>query len=145
MTGHMLGNLLAELKSVPVGNRNLDADVYEAVGFRVKRTPEHRVIGKIGRTWAYLSDSRWIAMGHVTTDLTDAVRLCRSLVPNVHWTVSNRADSDPETCFAELLPNPDRVNFGHVETARTPELALCACIVSALVFGLAPCGVEAAA
>lgn len=143
MTGSVnLQRLLDELLSVPVGSRDLDADIYEAVGFRVKRTPEHRVIGKVGRTWAYLAAGRWVAMGNVTTDLTDTVRLCRSLLPKAHWTVSNVAESDHARAFAELVPNPAYANFGHVLLGRTPELALCGCMVSAMIFG---CRAEAVA
>lgn len=49
--------LAARLRRAKHGSRDLDADVFEALGWRVKRAPETpRGVG-----WRYFKDSRWCA------------------------------------------------------------------------------------
>jgi hypothetical protein len=109
------------------GCRYLDAAIYEALGFRVKRHPEqttNRYGGtRYGRSWAFLRDSRWEAMRHLTTSIDDAA----SLVPD-GWTwfgTNLGEDGQPQACVTDA----DHVD--HVGNAATPALALCSAAVRA--------------
>lgn len=69
--------VIARLEAATEGSRELDGDIYEALGYRVKRSPDvpkgwrHRTT----RAWAFLRDSRWESIRHLTTSLDAALTL----------------------------------------------------------------------
>jgi hypothetical protein len=70
----MIAEVIEKIRTAEFGNRDLDADFMEALGYRVVRTaPSHR-----GNAWKYLSAEygarHWYAIPHVTTSFDDAVR-----------------------------------------------------------------------
>lgn len=114
--------LIADLERAGRGSRDLDADVYEALGHLVKRTATINDYGRRGQSWRYWPISpdgspRWLAMRNLTTSMDDAI----SLVPeSLGWTADHAPGQRPRAYVSGL---------GNVEIAggeaATPALALC--------------------
>lgn len=71
MTTATVAVTLARLRRAKHGSRDLDADVFEALGWRVKRAPERDG----GIAWRYFENSRWCVLPNVTTRVDDALTL----------------------------------------------------------------------
>lgn len=124
-------SLVSRLEGAVVGSRELDADIYEAMGFEVKRRAKHYGGRRFSRAWAYLRDSRWEAMGHLTTSVDAALSLAGRVLPGCCFRVQKTLPAEEgyvrKPFWATVGPS------GEQETshAATPALALCAAILKA--------------
>ena len=83
-------NLLAladrcEATSKP--DRALDADIYEALGFTVRRKPRHLVGRRTPPGGIYQQGALWKALGTVSGNIDVAVGLLRQKAPGWSWSV----------------------------------------------------------
>lgn len=115
-------DLIKALEGAEGGSRELDADIYEALGFEVKRRAEWLGGRRFTRAYAFLRDSRWEAMGHLTTSVDDAMRLIRR--PGDWW----RIDQTGARQFQAVISSKGESNHAF---CATPALALCAALLRA--------------
>lgn len=110
--------LIERLEAASYPSRELDADVYEALGYMVKRAPQYR--RQIA--WQYRKDgTRWESMRRLTASLDDAL----SMVPNGWaWT----AHSTGTVTLAKGLARRPIVNGF---STATPALGACAAVLKA--------------
>lgn len=118
-------HLIERLKAANDGSRELDADIYEAMGFEVKRRAEWQGGRRFSRSYAFLRDSRWEAMAHLTTSLDDGMRLAASFNPAgaPYITLSTGGENTASVSF-----RPRENGFA---SAATLPLALCIAILLA--------------
>lgn len=100
--------LIHTLGTVDRGDRELDADIYEALGFAVKRSGR-------GFAWRYFSQSRGLAMRNYTGSIEDALTLAPDWVNS--WKLASYAN-----CATAEISGVDDCAGGE---ARTPALAIC--------------------
>lgn len=143
MTTATVAVTLARLRRAKHGSRDLDADVFEALGlgWRVKRAPERDG----GIAWRYFENSRWHVLPNVTTRVDDALRLlpvgCGAKIVVTWDRLADAIVFDPVTgeewdqvglrrdARGRRRPLAEFVRtFKH---AATPALALCAAILHA--------------
>lgn len=69
------------------GGRALDADIYEALGFRVQREP----IGRSSFSWRYFNPEgrRWQTLEYLSSSVDECSRFIEQRHPSWAWTVSN--------------------------------------------------------
>jgi hypothetical protein len=105
------------------GDRALDADVYEAMGFTVRRKPA--VLGqRYSRGGVYDDGAKWAAVGRVTADLGTTSAMIARLLAGTPWGIFY----DPKNSKAGF-----RAHVGECQaTASTAALALCAAILRAI-------------
>jgi len=75
-------------------DRNLDADIYEALGFTVRRKPKHLVGRRTPAGGIYLQGSLWKALGMVSGNIDVAVGLLRQKAPEWRWSLQCMAGED---------------------------------------------------
>lgn len=70
-----ISQVIKRLQAASRGDRDLDADIYAALGYRVRR-----IMGAGRRSWVVIPshESYWQSMDRPTTSLDDAVRLLPS-------------------------------------------------------------------
>lgn len=118
----VLAALVGRLERAECGSRELTADIYEALGYRVKRSlADHE--GKIA--FRYFHDSRWLGMRDLTTNLADS--LC--LLPAGAWWIVAAGQTRPdEPLYGAQIRRPvigtDEI-LGEGEHRSSPELAFC--------------------
>lgn len=111
---------IAALAASPKGSRNLDADVYEALGFPVKREPKFAGRHLVDKAWSFLEGSRWKAMLHFSTSIEDAL----TLVPaESYWLLGKGRTRATEPLYAMQILDGDRV-IGEAEHESGP-MAIC--------------------
>ncbi len=133
MSGETLLALAERCEKAERGSRDLDADIYEALGFEVKRTPrlsENRWGGKrYGRSWAFLRGSRWEAMRSYSTSLDAALALTGK---DTFWRLGNDGEGPDVAAFKATITSGDGPTLAfHDAVAATPALALCAAALRA--------------
>lgn len=103
-----LGELIERVEKATGPSRGLDADVYETLGYPVKRRPE-RTIGKTGRAvwsraWSYqVSESgRWFAMERLSASLDAVIALVEKQAPGWGWRVATCSVSDDAWLFPDF-------------------------------------------
>lgn len=117
---------LADRIEQSFGGRDLDADIYAAFGFEVKRAPE----GRNGISWRYFErdGSHWLALQHLTTSIDECARFIVKRRPGWAWSVSNIGPNDePHACLT--LDDPGCTDIEG--TAATPAIALAAALCRA--------------
>jgi len=72
--------VMDRLASAQGPHRDLDADVYEALGYQIKRYAV-RNGHRRSRSWSYLDGKRWLAMSRLTASLDDALALVDMILP----------------------------------------------------------------
>lgn len=75
-------------------DRALDADIYEALGFTVRRKPKHLVNRRSPAGGIYLQGSFWKALGTVTGNIDVAAGLLRQKAPDWRWSLQCIAGED---------------------------------------------------
>jgi len=68
-------------------DRMLDADIYEALGFTVRRKPKHLVSRRAPIGGIYQQGALWKALGSVSANIDVAVGLLRQKAPGWSWSV----------------------------------------------------------
>lgn len=66
--------LALRVETAIAGNRTLDADFMEAIGYQVRREPRFNLGRSSDIAWRYLVDGRWQALPHVSSSLGTAIR-----------------------------------------------------------------------
>lgn len=94
--------LVERLKQARRGSDDLTADIYEVVGYQVKR---QRAVG-LGQevsnrsvAWRYLDGRSWLAMADLTNSLDAITNLARKILPG--WDLSSSSMGD-EGSFSEI-------------------------------------------
>jgi hypothetical protein len=107
---------ISKLKQANAGSRDLDADFFEALGYRVVRSTATR------HSWRYLAGRYWYALPSVTTDLTAIAR--RATGAGLLWSVSQLRQG------GDAIADWPREHRDRCMTyAATLPLALCAVVL----------------
>ena len=75
-------------------DRTLDADIYEALGYTVRRKPSHLVGRGTPPGGLYQEGPNWKTLGSVSANLDVAVGLLRQKAPEWRWSVQSLATED---------------------------------------------------
>lgn len=84
---HRLLELAKRCETVSKPDRSLDADIYEALGFAVRRKPAHLVSRRAPAGGIYQQGSLWKALGTVSANIDVAVGLLRQKAPDWNWSI----------------------------------------------------------
>ncbi len=68
-------------------DRALDADIYEALGFTVRRKPRHLLNRRTPAGGIYQQGALWKALGSVSANIDVAVGLLKQKAPGWSWSV----------------------------------------------------------
>lgn len=104
-------------------DRNLDADIYEALGFTVRRKPTHLVGPRTPPGGIYQQGSLWKAIGRISAEIDVVVGVIRQKAPDWNWSLQSVATE--EQTYEALVAGCS----GHGALA---SLALCAALLKAL-------------
>jgi hypothetical protein len=105
-------------------NRELDADIYEALGFTVRRKPTRLATRRTPAGGIYQRGSFWKSLGTVSADIDVAVSLLREKAPGWSWSLRCLA-SDDSLAFQALVAEWSGQGV-------MGSLALCAAMLRAL-------------
>ena len=84
--------LIERVEKATGPDRDLDADIYEALGYEVKRRSERVEEGwRVRRTvdWRYLDGSSWLAMDYLTGSVDAALALVERVLPGAAYTINS--------------------------------------------------------
>ena len=104
-------------------DRALDADIYEALGFTVRRKPKHLVSRRTPVGGIYQQGTLWKALGTVSSNIDVAVGLLRQKAPDWRWSLQSMA-SDDGAAFQALVAECSA-------SSAIGALALCAAMLRA--------------
>lgn len=79
--------LAARCEAIGKPDRALDADIYEALGFTVRRKPRHLINRRTPAGGIYQQGALWKALGCVSANIDVAVGLLRQKAPGWSWSV----------------------------------------------------------
>lgn len=131
--------LIERVEKATGPDRELDADIYEALGYEVKRRSERVEEGwRVRRTvdWRYLDGSRWLAMDYLTASVDADLALLERVLPG--WRAEIRWGDWPqhiERHDATLWNNDTSKResvFGVSANAATLPLAIIAATLRAM-------------
>lgn len=105
-------------------DRELDADIYEALGFVVRRKPARLVTRRTPAGGIYQHGSFWKTLGTVSADIDIAVSLLRQKAPGWSWSLQCLAGED-SFAFQALVADCSGQGVAG-------SLALCAAMLRAL-------------
>lgn len=111
-----------EISSKP--DRELDADIYEALGYTVRRKPARLVTRRTPAGGIYQHGSFWKTLGAASADIDVAVSLLRQKAPGWSWSLQCLVGDDA-MAFQALVADCS----GH---GAMGSLALCAAMLRAL-------------
>lgn len=120
---HLL-TLAARCETSSKPTRELDADIYEALGYIVRRKPTRLATRRTPAGGIYQHGSFWKTLGAVSADIDVAVSLLRQKAPSWSWSLQCLAGDDP-MAFQALVADCS----GH---GVMGSLALCAAMLRAL-------------
>jgi len=104
-------------------DRNLDAEIYEALGYTVRRKPMHLVSPRTPPGGIYQQGALWKAIGKISAEIDVAVSVMRQKTPDWNWSLQSIVAE--EQSFEALVAGCS----GHGALA---SLALCAALLKAL-------------
>ncbi len=78
-------------------DRTLDADIYEALGFNVRRKPSHLVGRRTPPGGIYQEGALWKTLGTVSANIDVAVGLLRQKAPDWRWSLQSMAVDETAT------------------------------------------------
>lgn len=104
-------------------DRALDADIYEALGFTVRRKPAHLVGRGNPAGGIYQRGNLWKTLGSVSADIDVAVGLLREKAPDWSWSLQCMVGED-SAAFQALVS-------GCSGSGVAGSLALCAAMLRA--------------
>ncbi|OJV06385.1 MAG: hypothetical protein BGO20_12100 [Bosea sp. 67-29] len=105
-------------------NRELDADIYEALGFTVRRKPARLSTRRTPAGGIYQQGNFWKSLGAVSADIDVAVSLLREKAPGWSWSLQCLASDEPLAFQALVAECSGQGVMG--------SLALCAAMLRAL-------------
>lgn len=105
-------------------DRGLDADIYEALGFTVRRKPTRFATRRTPAGGIYQQGSLWKSLGAVSGDIDTAVTLLREKAPGWSWSLQCLV-SDDNLAFQALVAECSGQGV-------IGSLALCAAMLRAL-------------
>ncbi|MBD3848187.1 hypothetical protein GGC47_001711 [Bosea sp. OAE752] len=105
-------------------NRELDAEIYEALGFTVRRKPTRLATRRTPAGGIYQQGSFWKSLGAVSADINIAVSLLREKAPGWSWSLQCFASEDSLAFQALVAECSGQGVMG--------SLALCAAMLRAL-------------
>ncbi len=105
-------------------DRALDADIYEALGFTVRRKPRHLVSRRAPAGGIYQQGSLWKALGTVSANIDVAIGLLQQKAPGWRWSLQSVA-TDDSVAFQALVAECSA-------SGTIGALALCAAMLRAL-------------
>lgn len=94
--------LAARCETANKPDRALDADIYEALGFAVRRKPTHLVSRRAPVGGIYQQGSLWKALGTVSANIDVAVGLLRQKAPDWNWSLQSLMGDD-QVAFQALV------------------------------------------
>lgn len=103
-------------------DRNLDAEIYEALGFTVRRKPTHLIGRPTAPGGIYQHGSLWKAIGRISAEIDVAVGVLRQKAPNWNWSLHSGLAGDD--AFEALVA-------GFSGQGALASLALCAALLKA--------------
>jgi hypothetical protein len=103
-------------------DRNLDADIYEALGFTVRRKPTHLVGPRTPPGGIYQQGSLWKAIGRISAEIDVAVNVIREKAPDWNWSLQSVATE--QQAYEALVA-------GCSGQGALASLALCAALLKA--------------
>jgi len=118
---HLLA-LAKRCESTGRPDRNLDADIYEALGFTVRRKPTNLLAPRTPPGGIYQQGSLWKAIGRISAEIDVAVGIIRQKAPEWNWSLQTAASE--EQTYEALVAGC----AGHGALA---SLALCAALLKA--------------
>jgi hypothetical protein len=104
-------------------DRALDADIYEALGYNVRRKPSHLVSRRAPAGGIYQQGSLWKALGTVSANIDVTITLLRQKAPDWSWSLQCLTEEDT-TGFQALVAECSG-------NAVLGSLALCAAMLRA--------------
>ncbi|WP_336814241.1 hypothetical protein [Bosea sp. MMO-172] len=116
--------LAARCEASSKPNRELDADIYEALGYVVRRKPAQLVNRRTPAGGIYQHGSFWKTLGTVSADIDIAVSLLRQKAPGWSWSLQCLA-SEETLAFQALVADCSGQGV-------MGSLALCAAMLRAL-------------
>lgn len=119
---HLLA-LAARCETIGKPDRALDADIYEALGYTVRRKPKHLVNRRTPAGGIYQQGSLWKALGTVSANIDVAVGLLRQKAPDWRWSLQCAAGED-SAAFQALVAECSA-------SGAVGALALCAAMLRA--------------
>lgn len=105
-------------------DRTLDADIYEALGYTVRRKPTKLATRRTPAGGIYQQGSFWKTLGTVSADIDVAVSLLRQKAPGWSWSLQCLAGDDAMAFQALVADCAGQGAMG--------SLALCAAMLRAL-------------
>jgi hypothetical protein len=135
---NQVGEVLARVEGAERGSYALNADIYELLGYEVKRQSETVQRGwRTVRTiaWRYFDGRSWLAMSDLSGDTDDALALANRLLPDCAATLTRYRTGKGACQFWRTSPtNPkvrDWVSDSDEQDATLP-LAILAALLHAL-------------
>lgn len=119
--------LAACCEASPGADRSLDADIYEMLGFEIRRKPAPIGRGNTRPGGIFRQGEAWRAIAEITGDLGKTVEIVERLFPAAPWTVFYDP-ADAERRFHAKVG-------GFSACARQAALALCAALLRAAASG----------
>ena len=104
-------------------DRALDADIYEALGYTVRRKPTHLVSRRAPAGGIYQQGALWKALGLVSGDIDVAVGILRQKAPGWNWSLQCLIGEDAAAFQAMVAECSGNAVIG--------SLALCAAMLRA--------------
>ncbi len=83
-------------------DRALDADIYEALGYTVRRKPSHLVGRRTPPGGIYQQGALWKTLGSASANIDVAVSLLRQKAPDWRWSLQSVA-TDENAVFQALV------------------------------------------
>lgn len=120
---HLL-TLAARCEASGKPDRALDADIYEALGYTVRRKPTRLATRRTPAGGIYQHGSFWKTLGAVSADIDVAVSLLRQKAPGWSWSLQCLV-GDEATAFQALVADCSGQGM-------MGSLALCAAMLRAL-------------
>lgn len=108
-------------------DRALDADIYEALGYTVRRKPANLVSRRAPPGGIYQQGALWKTLGNVSADIDVAVAMLRSKAPDWSWSLQCLA-ADESAAFQAVVADCSG-------NAAIGSLALCAAMLRAFAGG----------
>jgi len=119
--------LAACCEASPGADRSLDADIYELLGFEIRRKPAPLGRGNARPGGIFRQGEAWRAIAEVTGDLGKAAEIVERLFPDAPWSVFHNPADAERRFHAEVS--------GFSGCAGQVSLALCAALLRAVASG----------
>jgi len=130
---HLL-TLAARCEASSKPDRALDADIYEALGYTVRRKPTRLATRRTPAGGIYQQGSFWKTLGAVSADIDVAISLLRQKAPDWNWSLQCLAGEEAMAFQALVAECSGQGAMG--------SLALCAAMLRALARREPPSPVE---